>query len=196
MKSSRQVAVLVLFVGVVSIVAFFMLRDRDDVSDVALSPNNNANAQQNATDAAQSSKDSVLPLKQGYMRYRNEVLGFSVDHPAELPVREKVEGSSLTVSLQGAAGENGFQIFAVPYGETTITKERFLYDVPSGVMLDQVDVMVDGSAGVAFYSENTVMGQTYEIWFIRNGYLYEVTTYKELDTWLQEIMGTWTFIKM
>ena len=33
-----------------------------------------------------------------------------------------------------------------------------------------------------------------EVWFIHGGYLYEVTTYKELDTWLGSIMQTWKFI--
>ena len=30
--------------------------------------------------------------------------------------------------------------------------------------------------------------------FIHGGYLYEVTTYKELDTWLGSIMQAWKFI--
>jgi hypothetical protein len=32
-----------------------------------------------------------------------------------------------------------------------------------------------------------------EIWFIHDGFLYEVTTYKELDSWLATIMQTWQF---
>jgi hypothetical protein len=45
----------------------------------------------------------------------------------------------------------------------------------------------------AFYGSNSAMGDTREIWFIRGGFLYEVTTYKELDTWLATIMLTWQF---
>jgi hypothetical protein len=32
-----------------------------------------------------------------------------------------------------------------------------------------------------------------EIWFIHGGFLYEVTTYKQLDSWLTPIMQTWQF---
>jgi hypothetical protein len=38
------------------------------------------------------------------------------------------------------------------------------------------------------------MGQTYEIWFIKSGFLYEVSTYKELKPGLNEILSTWRFI--
>jgi hypothetical protein len=37
------------------------------------------------------------------------------------------------------------------------------------------------------------MGDTREVWFIKGGFLYEVTTYKQLDTWLAQILQTWQF---
>jgi hypothetical protein len=45
-----------------------------------------------------------------------------------------------------------------------------------------------------FYGNNAIMGDTREVWFIHSGLLYEVTTYKQLDSWLGQIMQTWTFI--
>jgi hypothetical protein len=44
-----------------------------------------------------------------------------------------------------------------------------------------------------FFGSNSVMGDTREIWFTHGGFLYEVTTYKELDSWLAPIMQTWQF---
>jgi hypothetical protein len=44
-----------------------------------------------------------------------------------------------------------------------------------------------------FFGSNSVMGDTREIWFIHGSFLYEVTTYKELDSWLAPIMQTWQF---
>ena len=43
-----------------------------------------------------------------------------------------------------------------------------------------------------FYGYNDVMGNTREVWFIRDGFLYE--SYKELEPWLAEIMSTWKFL--
>lgn len=39
------------------------------------------------------------------------------------------------------------------------------------------------------------MGDTRELWFIHNGYLYEVATYKTLDAWLAGIMQMWQFVR-
>ena len=44
-----------------------------------------------------------------------------------------------------------------------------------------------------FFSKNGLMGDTREVWFTHGGYLYEVTTYKELDPWLSGIMASWKF---
>ena len=38
------------------------------------------------------------------------------------------------------------------------------------------------------------MGDTREVWFINNGFLYEVATYKNLDAWLAELMSNWKFL--
>jgi hypothetical protein len=32
------------------------------------------------------------------------------------------------------------------------------------------------------------------VWFIKGGFLYEITTYKEFDAWLAQIMQSWQFI--
>jgi hypothetical protein len=54
-------------------------------------------------------------------------------------------------------------------------------------------VTIDGVPATMFYGSNSVMGDTREIWFIHDGFLYEVTTYKQLDSWLAPIMQTWHF---
>ena len=56
------------------------------------------------------------------------------------------------------------------------------------------DVMIDGATAASFYSTDTALGETAEIWFIHGGYLFEVTTLKPLAAWLSEIMSTWQFI--
>jgi len=38
------------------------------------------------------------------------------------------------------------------------------------------------------------MGLTYEVWFIRDGLLYEISTYKQLEPWLNDIISTWRFL--
>ena len=87
----------------------------------------------------------------------------------------------------------GFEVYVTPYSGTQITEQEFKLDEPSGVENHPTHVTVDGVPATMFYGNNSIMGDTREIWFIHGGFLYEVTTYKELDSWLVPIMQTWQF---
>ena len=84
-------------------------------------------------------------------------------------------------------------MFVTPYADTHVTAQRFRVDEPSGVMQSPTDIVIDGTHATMFFGKNAIMGDTREVWFIHGAYLYEVTTYKELDTWLAAIMQTWKF---
>jgi len=78
--------------------------------------------------------------------------------------------------------------------DAQITEARFKLDELSGIRSNPTDVMVDGARGTMFFGSAPRMNDTREVWFVKDGYLYEVTTYKELDSWLAQIMRTWKFI--
>jgi hypothetical protein len=143
-----------------------------------------------------ASETTPTTVAAGDMRsYENTKFHFRLSFPKNLSVREFTEaGGELTVTLSDEATGEGFQIFATPYKSSQITTDRFRLDEPSGVYNSPVDVFVDGVRATMFFGSNTIMGDTREVWFIRKGYLYEVTTYKELDEWLGQIMQTWKFI--
>jgi len=82
----------------------------------------------------------------------------------------------------------------IPYGQRQVSNERFKIDEPSGVRKDATTTIIDGVQGTMFFGSNDVMGDTREVWFIHNGYLYEVTTYKPLGALLSQVMATWKFI--
>jgi hypothetical protein len=65
-----------------------------------------------------------------------------------------------------------------------------MMDEPSGVRNDQTETSVDGALALAFHGFDAVMGQTYEVWFIKGYFLHEVSTDKELEPGLNEIMST------
>ena len=131
----------------------------------------------------------------GFKEYRHLTYHFSLFYPDDLSLKEyKENGMAFTVTFQDETGEKGFQVFVVPYGESQVTDGRFKTDVPSGVRQEAIDIMIDGTRGTMFWSENKAMGETREVWFIHGGFLYEVTTYKNLDEWLSQIMQTWKFL--
>jgi hypothetical protein len=134
-------------------------------------------------------------ITRGYNEYLNTDYKFSAFYPQELQFNQRDEGmGAKSIVFEDAEGKKGFQIFVVPYSDTTITTKRFKMDAPSGVLLEPVNTLVDGVKATAFYGHVPDLGDTREVWFIRGGFLYEVATYKELEPWLSEIMSTWKFL--
>ena len=151
--------------------------------------------------AAESAKDGVLvplafppPIVGGKKFYKSFLLRFSILFPKDLSVKEYDEGAGSLIVFEDAAGEKGFQVYVVPYDKEKISKEQFTMDVPSGVMEEPTEIVIDGTHAAMFLSKNAILGDTREVWFIKNGFLYEVTTYKALDTWLANIMKSWRFL--
>ena len=130
------------------------------------------------------------------VEYRNEKYHFSLFHSDKQTVKEYDEGGGAsTITFENIDGGRGFQIFIVPYGGDKVSKERFQRDVTSGVMKNPQNVSVAGAFGTMFESQDLSLGDTREIWFIHDGYLYEVTTLKVLDDVIEGVMQTWAFIE-
>ena len=119
----------------------------------------------------------------------------SMLYPNDLKFKEYQGGSDTTVVFENAKTGKGFQIFVKPYEHEQISLDQLKMDLSSGIVKDPVDISVDGVGATMFYSQNSAIGDTREVWFVKNGFLYEVTTYKELDAWLSSIMQTWKFLE-
>jgi hypothetical protein len=131
----------------------------------------------------------------GAKEYHNYTYHFSLFYPDTMTVQEyKEKGTALTVVFQSTIDDKTFQIYIQPYGETQVTPARFKLDEPSGMMASSTDTTVDGVPAKAFYSADASLGATREVWFIRGGFLYELTTYSALDTWLDGLLSTWQFL--
>ena len=145
--------------------------------------------------ASQRSDTAVEKPPEGWSEYQSERYGFSLFYPAEMAVSEFDEGKGAsTLTFEDKQGGRGFQIFAVPYSGTQVSEERFLRDIPSGVRENPVDFYVAGVLATVFYSRHPLLGDTIEVWFIRGGYLFELTTLKPLEDLLAEIIQTWRFL--
>lgn len=126
--------------------------------------------------------------------YRNVARGFSFQYPPEgLSATEHDEGDGTYTIVFDDMGGKSFQIFFTPYVGDTITQSRMLKDIPSGTFTAPIEIIIGGGThALAFFSTGP-LGEMREVWFIKDGFLYEVTTYRELDGWLSAIMATWKF---
>ena len=179
-----------LVIGVMLGVGFFVLSRKSE---------NKVPSQVNSSETkitaltVEKEEQEIIPA--GYKKYQSAKYGFSILYPEILAQKEIDEGGNAsTITFQNPAEGKGFQIFVVPYGASQVTEAQFKKDAPSGVREGLQNIVIDGATGASFYSKNSALGETAELWFIHGGYLYEVTTLKPLAPWLSEIMQTWKFI--
>ena len=132
----------------------------------------------------------------GFKEYHNDTYGISLLYSDMYTVHEFPEaGGSMTVTFEylDKKTASGFQIFVVPFSSGQITEERFKEDVPSGVRQNLKNIQVAGATGASFYSQDSVLGATYEVWFTHGGYLFETNTFKESQSMLDSVMTGVTF---
>ena len=153
----------------------------------------------NATDTTVSAEYQQTPgiqsVPSGYLQYTNAALHFALSYPPTLHKSTYNEaGGAFTTSFQDPSSGVGFEVYVTPYSDSQITETKFKMDEPSGVFNQPTNVVIDGIQATMFYGHNGIMGDTREVWFIKNGLLYEIATYKDLDQWLGTIMQTWRFL--
>jgi hypothetical protein len=128
--------------------------------------------------------------------YTNDRYKFSLQVPKELARAEYDDqvNNTFAITFQDQKMEKGFQIFIVPVPGGLVTEERFMMDVPSGVREQSQDIEVAGAPGISFFSKDEILGDTAEVWFVKDEILYEVTALKKDAQWLSDILATWKFI--
>jgi hypothetical protein len=104
------------------------------------------------------------------------------------------DSSQVSTSINKYPENVSFQIFISPFDEPgPLTKERILQDLPDLIKNPEQRVLKNGAVALIFFSQEPSIGEIREIWFVYNGYLYQISTYKELDSLVADILETWRF---
>lgn len=138
---------------------------------------------------------SVISAGEEKSTYENTKYAFSITYPKDFSVQEFDEGgNATTVVFQGKGEEQGFQLFITPYGENTISEARIKQDLQGASMRDSKEVILGGGIrAVLFTSDSPIIGESREVWFIHNGYLFEATTYAPREAELAGVLATLSF---
>ena len=98
-----------------------------------------------------------------------------------------------SVIFVGNSASRNFQIHISDYGDNTpLTPQIILKDIPDLLIESPEKIAVGGSQGIVFISgpkDGTL--RTREIWFTHNGKLFQISTYKDFDNQMVDILSTW-----
>lgn len=196
MTMRKKIFITGIIVIVTAILAgFFLVREISQGDNPFVQPAPVSQTPSKAASETDIGLPAPRPAPAGYTEYQSATYHFSLFYPLGMTAHTyKEKGTAMTALFEDPFSERAFQVFVVPYAEKTITPERFLVDIPSGVRASSTSMTLDGIPAESFYSSNRILGDTFEIWFIYHGFLYEVTTYKAYDTWLSDIMRSWKFL--
>jgi len=130
--------------------------------------------------------------------YTNEQYGFSVGYPEGYSVEMYDEGDDAkTFVFKGGEDLLQFQVFVEPIEEKGIglvTQNAVHEAFPNLHIVDPQYVVITGMVkGLLFWSSSPNIGKTRELWMATNGFLYQITTRAENDSWLAKVMSTWKF---
>jgi hypothetical protein len=129
-------------------------------------------------------------IKQGLEKYESG-RGFSFWHPGfKASAVPNNNGELLTFDK----GPVSFQIFIMPFDEPgPITPERIWQDVPDMEINNAREADLDGVETVVFNSYDEALGETFEVWLVYKGRLYQIMTTREQEKLLIEILNTWNW---
>jgi len=198
----NKIFIIALVVLLAGALGWFLILRKNPVQPGGETGNENENIGQDKTFTVAPSEEN----KENNI-YTDSQYKFSFEYPKDFTAtkfREGEEGDTILVQKKGS--KDGFQIFISPFDEPgPLTEERVKQDLPD-LKIENAEqrVLKNGVPALIFFSEETSLGKTREIWFIypvrnsdsngaSNYYLYQVSTYKELDSLVAKILETWKF---
>ncbi len=130
---------------------------------------------------------------EGQKIYENGKYGFSFGHPKEFSISEFIEGDTDVILARDAAASSVFQVSVSPFDESgPITKERILKDIPDMRINNDKEISVGGEKALSFTSKDA-SEETFEIWFVHGGNLYQISAFPSFGGELDKILATWKF---
>ena len=133
---------------------------------------------------AQSQAAPATAADVSEVEYHNQQFNFSLQYPAGMTVSEDSgDGGSETIFFVDATSGKQFEIEAIPYAKVNLAGNAPAPDT-SATASDQ---------GSTLANVNVVVDDTVQVWFTKNGVMYEVIAFKDDEPWLLSLLQTWRF---
>lgn len=124
----------------------------------------------------------------GNKNYTHPTLGLSLDYPDDWNMSSFDEGAGETLLFQKDG--KGFQIYISEFSGGQITTSQVKKDIKDAENVTDFDIGdgQNGQKAVKFYSKDETGKKTLEIWWSRNGQLYQLTGDTEKEKEIIEIV--------
>jgi len=124
--------------------------------------------------------------------YTHPETGLSFDYPTDFTLEVFPDEGGEIILATNPAYNLGFQIFIQPFDEPgPLTLERIRRDLPEFAVINSKEtILYDDTPVLGLLTSDPVLGTLSEEWFIRGGYLYQVTMYAPepmRDPWLRQL---------
>ena len=123
---------------------------------------------------------------------QNDSASFTVRYPDGYKVFSTAPDESQELySIENSDG-NGFQIFVTPFDEAgPITADRIWQDMPDAQINEPGEAKLDGADSFVFYGYNEDIGDTFEVWTVRDEKLYQIMGRKTDEQLIVDTLNTW-----
>lgn len=122
---------------------------------------------------------------------------FSFSYPSDFTNTDLIESlpngkERRNIIFKGSGEKDNFQLVISDFDDKPITIERIKKEIPNIDMQNAQEIAVDNAKGVVFTTtDKDSKLTTREIWFSRDLKLYQISTYPEFDTKMEEILVSW-----
>jgi hypothetical protein len=132
-------------------------------------------------------------VEEGLLRHSEPTFSFS--YPAEWVVTSFEDAEGETVLLRDRSTNGDVQLYLTPFDEAIVlTAARIKQDLPSLSVIDPLQVEIGKRvSGVYFKSVKEGIGEAQEVWFVHEGFLYQITAVKTHPKALADILASFKF---
>jgi len=182
LTNMKKVLILVILAGVV-IASFFAIKNRGNL------------------EAELPSEDVEVPQGKSLGENESTIIiseesGFSLNYPSGFVQNEEtLPNGDKRFVVESTKPKQGFQITVSDFDEPgPITSSRIKRDLPDLIIKNSsLMTVIKGMEGFSFNSTDPNIGETFEVWIVQAGKLYQIQTYTEFENGLLEILKTMKF---
>lgn len=128
--------------------------------------------------------------------YTNPTNHFSFNYPKDFTIADVPDDVGESIVVQNVTAHVGFQVYVRAFDEplSAITPNRIEADIPNLKISNPQSVTVgQGVEGLAFISTDVSKVSQREVWFVRDGFLYQISSPIANEALLHDVLLTWKF---